>query len=643
MAEPVENQAKRTDDAVDVRVDGAFRVVEDQSTIPTMLFGVHATELSPERIADWGVESVRLLHQNPNGVPTMPGVGDRAHLAGLSSVLDCYFDRYQPALILTEPATWRDRLRNLGQSFAAHARGQEGRSVIEFWNEPYLNWSVKPGVNYDGDHFDTSRAVVGGPVHFRGSDDAIPHLIWSRGLMAVDADTGAKHYLAWGYAPKTIVEDGVERAVRAGDEYVWRGQKRMKFVEHWLVVDQSQPSYWAGQFNSRLYREMLEEFARAAKEVNPDVKVVGGFDFHFYQGSWDSFRSCFKPMIDATWQYIDAVDEHHYGEDTRRVAASYELVVGYTLATHGKRLRVFNTEAGGMLDPQRPDTPAATNWNAEQPARAIGAFTYTTRDLLYLLRHMPEKAHARYAHEAHQNGGDEWAFRLLKPLRGRLLWSESQDTNLWSVASLNDAGEVCVVLFNDTPKARETQISIQIPSGTQATEIKQAIVVVDEANPTTLTMRETTQLVDANRETGGTIKLNLTIPARAPLRVVIPTTAIAGEDATRIERVERQRFADRFLSPIEREQGWTSEIALERGLIASAEAARLRVTMTGPAGDMRVKVNGQRVQLSGDPYLAEALIPVESLREVNRVEIESDRATQVDTVSLMIVEERSAR
>ncbi len=643
MAEPAAMDASQKDEAVDVRIDGVFRVVEDQSTIPQMLFGVHATELSPERIAEWGVESVRLLHQNPSGVPTTPGVGDRANLRGISSVLDCYFDRYQPALILTEPSTWRQRLRNLGQSFAAHARGQEAQSVIEFWNEPYLNWSVKPGVNYDGDHFDTSRAIVGGPVFFRGSDEAIPHLIWSRGLMAVDAETGAKHYLAWGYAPKTMLENGVERPVRAGDEYVWRGQKRMQFVEHWLVVDTSQPSYWAGQFNSRLYREMLEEFARAAKEVNPDVKIVGGFDFHFYQGSWDSFRSCFKPMIDTAWRYIDAVDEHHYGEDTRRVAGSYELIVGYTLATHGKRLRVFNTEAGGMLDPQRPDTPAATNWNAEQPARAIGAFTYTTRDLLYLLRHMPEKAHARYAHEAHQNGGDEWAFRLLKPLRGRLLWTESLDTDLWSVASLNDAGEVCVVLFNDTARPREARVVIQIPPGRNAVEIRQAHIVVDEMNPTTLAMRETAEPIHVTNMTEGRTQLDLTIPARAPMRIVIPTTGRDGEPGAQTERIERQRFANRFLTAVLPEQRWTSEIRLERELIASATHARLRVTMTGPASGLRVSVNGERVRLSRDPYLAEALVPVAWLREVNRVEIETDRSTQVDTVSLMIVEERSAR
>ena len=81
-------------DEATFRVTGRDLVINGIAEVPRGLFSVHAAQLDAERVEDWGVEGVRLLHLRPSGVPgTTPA----------PFVLDCYFDRYQPALSLIRP------------------------------------------------------------------------------------------------------------------------------------------------------------------------------------------------------------------------------------------------------------------------------------------------------------------------------------------------------------------------------------------------------------------------------------------------------------------------------------------------------------------------------------------------------------
>ncbi len=609
------------------RVTGRFLDFNGTRQVPRGLFGVHATALTPERITEWGVESVRLIHAAPSGSAAIAGGKGHESLRGLRHFTECFFDRYQPATILTHPMDWQARLTDLARRYAESAKGLEAAHTVEFWNEPYLNWSIKPGVNYDGDFYEVSQAREGEAVFAKGSATPYPTLVWHRGLMAVDAATGAKDYVAWGYAPKTIHENGIERPVRAGDEYVFRGKKRMKFIEHWLVRDTSQISYWAGQFNAELYRRMLVPFARAIKETNPSLEVVGGFDFHIYQGRWDAWRSCFKPMIDEAWQWIDGVDEHHYGEDTRRTAASYELVAGYSQARYGKWLRVYNTEAGGMLDPQRPDTVATSSIQGEPLEKAIGTFTFGVRDILYLIAKCPDKAVTRYAHQAEQNGGDEWVFKLLKPLRGRLLECVGSDPDLWVVASL-EGSRLCVVAFNDSAKSKPAKIDLDLPAGFVAGSIRRASVVA-RPREKRLELIESTQEHDRH----GMIRLLADIPSRSAVRW---TSELTGTSARQSVISRRQYFAPTFLTPIEPGAALKLTIDAPPGRL-SPGAASFRCTFSGQPVEVRALINGHSVVTRSPEPICDTPIDPTWLKPKNVIEITiTGGAVQLDTCSLLI-------
>jgi hypothetical protein len=146
-------------------VTGRDLVINGVAELPCGLFGVHAAELSPERVADWGVEAVRLIQREPTGTPdTSPA----------PFVLDCLYDRYQAAVCLTRP-DWDAHLRDLGRRYGAAAPvGQPGAHALEFWNEPYLNWAGNPGVNYDGGHYLGENPTAGEPMTTRVGRETIP-------------------------------------------------------------------------------------------------------------------------------------------------------------------------------------------------------------------------------------------------------------------------------------------------------------------------------------------------------------------------------------------------------------------------------------------------------------------------------------
>ena len=443
-----------------IRVTGRLLSVNGVSEIPAGLFGVHATPLNEAQAEAWGVEAERVIVRLPDGRPA----ARRFH-----QVVECLFDRYQPALVLTRP-DWKAYLATVGRAYGSNTvSASEGRAV-EFWNEPYLNWAGKPGVNYDGVWYDLANARTGGPMTPRGTNQPLPGMVWDRPRpVARPARGGEIDYVATRYAPE---------GVKAGDTFD-RGKKTFKVEERWWGRDVTQTNWWSGPVNLGLYLSMLEPFARAAKEVNPSLAIVAGWGFHLNQDDWAAWRVLHAPTIDACWQWIDGYDEHHYGGDTRSVAVTYEMAYAYTLARYGKRLRFYNTEAGGMLDPERPGNAKP---RAEGPDAARGAFQYAVRDILYLLQTCPDKAATRFAHEAHLTGGDELAFKLLKPLRGKLLEVTGRTGTVWSAASL-DGKRLCVALYNDGREAAAVSVRIEAPAGCALTGGRQAIVRFGEGKP----------------------------------------------------------------------------------------------------------------------------------------------------------------
>lgn len=562
------------DAATTVEVSGALLSVNGTDTVPSGLFGVHATKLTPERIAEWGIASVRLIDKHPDGNPRRSG--DPRTPGGLDLVVECFYDRYQPALILTDP-DWRKNLADLARRYGERARGSDIVHHVEFWNEPYLNWSCKPGVNYDAAYYRIEDAVEGGPVTIRGQQQPTEHLVWTRGLRVVDAVSGKPDYVAASRAPR----DG-----KAGDTYDFRG-KTYRLEEAWVAKDPTQRFYWAGEQNARWYREMYGVFARALKEANPEVQVAAGWGFNIWNEGWESWNRLYRPLIDEHLDVMDGIHEHHYGGETRLVAASYEVVTAYT-DERGKRLRFYNTEAGGMLDPEKPDTPSS-GLSGTPLQKAQGAMTYFLRDVIHLIDVCPDKAFARAAHEADLNGGDEFAFKLLKPLRGRLLEATSSAPEIWSVASL-EGDRLTVVCFNDRRQSERVAFTVRPPQGMRLVSGTIHGVGV-RADGTGLESQQAELDRPAAERWDGTVD----IPTKAARTLVF---TLAGAEQSPRRREISQHFAKGILARTEAGAPVERSIALPAERLARAGAARLKLVVLDHDGSGRVSVNGQDLPLA---------------------------------------------
>jgi hypothetical protein len=366
-------------------------------------------------------------------------------------VIECFYDRYQPALIVRY-ADWEERLRRLARQYGEASRKLGRDPIVEFWNEPYLNWGVKPGVNYDGAFYRQEGRTVGAPMTLHYETTSSPYLVWGKQRVAVLPDKNEVDYVASRYLPPELEN---------GAEFVWRGQK-YRIEERWWGRDRTQHAFWPGRQNVEWYNQMLRVFAPALKESNPHVTLIAGWGFHIHQNHYAAWEEVHRPTLDAAIQWLDGYTEHHYGGDTRAVAASYETVAAYTSTRHGRALRVWNTEAGGELDPEQPGTAPGGYNVLRGEARERGGFVYMVRDIAHVLDACPDKAAARAAHEAHTNRGVAAAFQLLKPLRGRLMEARSSHPDIWTVSSLEGLNWT-VLLYNDSMVTRDCVLCLTAP------------------------------------------------------------------------------------------------------------------------------------------------------------------------------------
>lgn len=562
-----------------VHVTGLTLAVNDVAHVPPALFGVHAMPLTSQVVRDWGIESVRTLETNPTGVPLAPGsLGPQGPIPPeIGSVLETWFDRYQPALMLTDPATWKGRLQRLGATFANAARASGQTRYLEFWNEPYINWAGKPGVNYDGDFYDQTEASEGKPMTLRGQKEPTPYLVWTRSFKAVPVDGGATDYLATRFAPANLKEN---------DTFAFRG-KQYRWVACWWGKDTSQTQYYSGLQNSLYYRQMLVELGKAIKAVDADVKLIGGWGMHVQMTGWLAWRTLYKPMIDDAAPWIDGINEHHYYGDTRMTAGAYHVVAAYARTAHGKQLGFYNSECGGMYSPNGP-------MNAQQAAQAdplTGArasATYFLRDVLHLIDTCPDKAITRYTHEPHKTfGGDEAAFKLLRPLRGRLVLASSDSPDLWCVASVQD-NRLCVVAFNDSAQPATAPLTIDAPPGTTIASATYTDIV--DAGQT-VTLREQPVIGASGRRWSGEAILG---PRQAGRWLF--TLSAPAANAAQVQ--QREHIAPGVLYRVEPGQTLALDIPISKADLDSAGAATLRLVQGGWREGVKCTINGAAVPVS---------------------------------------------
>ena len=268
--------------ADELRVTGRLLAVNGQTEIPRAMFGVHATPLSPERVENWGIESDRHITQTP------ARGGPRGLPPNLPHAVECQWDRYQPALVV-QHADWRERLERAARAAAERVKASSRPLVVEFWNEPYLNWGVRPGVNYDGQFYKLDGMEPNAPMTLSYADQPTEHLRWTEQLVAVRADNGQVDYLATRYMPG---------GTKQGGSWTWRNTPYRAEVRPW-GKDVTQESFWPGDQNVKWYIDMLKVYAPALKQANPDATLIAGWDFHIYQNNYAAWEDVHRPTIDA--------------------------------------------------------------------------------------------------------------------------------------------------------------------------------------------------------------------------------------------------------------------------------------------------------------------------------------------------------
>lgn len=618
-----------------VELTGWALSVQETTEIPRDLFGVHATRLSVDQAEEWGIESVRVIHVNPKPEPSLPYLPGAAPGTGrIHSVIDCFWDRYQPALQLSSPQTWREELARLARGYGERSARTGHRHVVEFWNEPYLNWATRPAVNYHEAFYEKEGRVEGGPMTIRGMKEPVAGLAWDRPRFVVLHPKGGVDYVRTSRIPAEGQEGETVKllnmpgsvTLREGAEVDIRGPVRLR--RDWFGKDTGQKHYWSGPVNSRFYDEMLSVFGPELKKADPNVVLLAGWGFNMFNKDWDPWETLYRPSIDRNHAWIDGLHEHHYGGDTRAVAASYEVAYAYAWGRYGKRLVFYNTEAGGSWDPEQPGGPSPV-LKGDGWERARGALTYLVRDIVYMAAKVPDKAKARAAHEAEQSGGEELGFRLLKPLRGRLLESVSHRNGIWSVAAA-EGNRVTLVVFNDGGRAVEVPLRLVAPQGTAWTSARMLRVVPPgpEAGGKGRLEEVAWDLPASGRE--GMVRVG----PKAAVVLVMETAGPAVPDRLKV----RSHYpCGEVLVRLETGKK-NAGLSLPATALEGVEQAWVRVVAAPGSPLGTVRINGKAVVegKAGD-WIVDHPVPVGILREENGVEWDAGRGpVRIDALGLIL-------
>ncbi len=610
----------------EIRIDGRDLVVNGQAEIPLGLFGVHAVGITPERVEDMGITASRHIHFHPGtGVTALDREGNvRPPFDRLAVVIDCMGDRYAHATVLDNP-NYEEFFRRIGRAYAERCLEAGYRGFVEFWNEPYLNWAERSRGsarnNYHPRFYNVDEATEGGRVTIRGWDQPTEHLRWRR-LWA----RGEDGRMGWGVPiPEGL---GPGDTFRGRNTWYWTNRAEQEFtvVEEWHPVDIHAESWWSGPQNFDYYLRMFRPWAEEIRKVNPEVTIIAGWDFGLHHGDWGVWRQLTAPLIDAAPELIDGIAEHHYGVDTRWVPVWYEVIAHYGQVKHGRRIRGYNTECGGRLDPAVHGIDAAPADARERILRDAAEATYELRDMIELAARAPDKVGSRTSHHADRKPGVVEAFRFLRDLRGTLMHTASSDPEVWAVASRRDDALV-VMAFNDAAGPRTLAFDIHAPRGATLGAGTVSWLEAGEGG-----------LVTASRPLeadGVSVRLTWDLEARQALKVVLPLTG----DPTPARVVRTQHFGGEVLEIVAPGEALEVTVPLPEG--PRAEAAWLRLVLDGaqPPG-LSVRLNGKELTLPGIGFVTDLPVDPADVQARNTVEIRNAEDApgrfRIPSVSLLV-------
>jgi hypothetical protein len=569
---------------VEVNVTGRTMSVNNHAFIPTGVFGGYADYL-PGKFRP-GCQ--RRLHTLPGGGPVAPQDGE-------TFIIDCWGDRLQPPTFLSQQDKWVESLTAAAKNYADACRNNPGKNVLEFWNEPYLDWA-KGRLAMREHFFDASTAKENGPVTTR-SGVTIPHYVWKpTGGLTVYNETTRAFLTPKDVPANAKAGDTFTRSIKVKKEgKESEVEETLRVVPALQVQDETKFTYWSGKGIGFIYNEMAKVVAKTVHETNPDVPVIVGWGFRWNEDHWAAWDMLYKPTIDLTAAWINGLHEHHYQGDTTAVIGSYEVATAYGMTKHKRWLYSYNTETGDILDfPSRGKfEDAQLRTNAKDYRRLV----YVFRDCLYAVMETPDKLMART--EIHTGG--RWtdiAFGMLADLRGRLVQCETGDTRVWAVASIDGTDpsampadgkpKLVVFVFNDTSDPRTVNLKITPPTQTKWRG-NTATVETINLDPDSLAFdmsRAEKPLAAAQVFTH-----SITLPPHLPVKITLP---LDGDPVATAELHRRQFFADDILKKIGHKTEWKTAINLDPAALKQAGRAWLRLVVEGVAdGEAICRVGAQ--------------------------------------------------
>jgi hypothetical protein len=350
------------------------------------------------------------------------------------------------------------------------------QGIVQWWNEPYLNWAERSaggrGSVINQECYDLTKAVEGGPVTIKGWITPLTHMRWrSLWPARMDQEYNRKtkkmepvRIIGWNIPLPKDAKVG-DRFTAASNRYWMNPGKDFEWTveKHWYPVDPTMVSYWSGRQNLDFYTWSFEPWAKSLRETNPKVTILAGWDFNFSAGKWSVWEELYRPLLQKFPTLIDGLTEHHYGIDPLLVQAWYELGVAEADVLSQRRIKVYNTECQGCLDPAVFSSANAAS-GATTGAIAMQEAKYNLLDMIGLMARMPEKVGSRTIHNFTDGNfrfcGGAWALRLLKPLRGDLFEVVTNTPEIVAVASRDTNGEFILALCNSATQSRTVHVAL---------------------------------------------------------------------------------------------------------------------------------------------------------------------------------------
>jgi hypothetical protein len=342
------------------------------------------------------------------------------------------------------------------------------------------------------------------------------------------------------------------------------------------IVDETQFGYIPGKVGADAWSEIFRAAVRGARAVNPYVKLGGPSAPDFGSHDYMDFRNYTMRILEAVGDQLDFISEHHYGGNPLTIAAGYEVTRSAMKKLHGRMVPIFNTEANDL------------------GASDAGKAAYNLADILNLIRVNPDISRVRALHATWygylRSQGEEHAWRLAAPLRGRLIDVVSSQPRLTVVASHPEPGDIVVVGVDHG--LGETDVQIPMPAGFRVRELT---LLLSDAPLSELLIRDVdgamiperaqgkTELVEVTPQISGGF-LRFTLSERSAFRAVLE------RDGFEPMRVREQSLHTLPILFEELEPGESLSLQFEDKTPGIPERLFLRIVHTG---NVRVEADGK--------------------------------------------------